>query len=218
MTSTAGLAGEEFKYHFYDATSGTLAYVSVIIPDDGLSTPHIVSLELVCPDLGAAEMIPGLHDLETALLELHGANIPPLEIKCDRRGTGKALLHLLLSGSVFSQLFSRMRKLTVLLHYRPEYRPRYYYPYEILSAPTHFTLSDVTISLSTAQRVEWLRCGYNSRNAYLHGLLRAAQEGAPAGNASPGVDTVDRVVAGRLEEDAEAEEQENKLEDAGTGA
>ena len=119
-------------------------------------------------------------DFETALIRLGGTGVPLLRVDCHSREITKTVLDLLLARTIFSQLFGQARKVYVILHEQEKVCLELL-PYDILSAPTQFTLNDVTISLNTTQRAEWLLCEQKiERDAHLHELLHAAQAGASA--------------------------------------
>ena len=189
----------------------------VAIDDDQLNGPYVDVVQYYCPDTVDDADIPShFEGLEIALTNLNGTHIPRLEIYCGARETAKSISRLLLEGSVFSHYLGELKK--VSLWFKNDIELVDILPNEILSAPTQFTLDDITIPLSTAQRAEWLISrdyyGYDRRN-YLRGLLEAFCAATAAPDADPQLATItlpeaEAGVSARTEVDAESARQVNK--------
>ncbi|EKM52851.1 uncharacterized protein PHACADRAFT_261507 [Phanerochaete carnosa HHB-10118-sp] len=113
-----------------------------------------------------------LEQLEAGLIDVNDPDAPELCIECENVETGRALIHGILEGRVSAQLRTRPRQVIVDIA-----RPRRSLTIEdILSAPTCISQNDGTISLTAAQRTQWvLRKDVFERRKYLSKLVRAAR-------------------------------------------
>ena len=170
-----------------EASSMWFGNVVVAIDHAQLNDPYIDVVRYYCPDtVNDADMPFHFEGLEIALSDLNGAHDPHLEIHCLTRKTAKSISRLLLEGNILSHYLGELKK--VSLWFKDDIELIYILPNKILSAPTQFTLNDITIPLNTAQRAEWLISkdyyGYDWRN-YLRGLLEVFCAATAAPDADP---------------------------------
>ena len=196
--------------------------VIVAINHDQPNNPYIDVVRYYCPDTVDDADIPShFEGLEIALSDLNATHVPLLEIHCGTHMTAKSISRFLLGGSILSRYLGELKK--VSLYFKADTKSLIpILPDEILSAPTRFTLDDITISLDTAQRAEWLLSkdeeGHNRRNRYLQDLLEASRAATAAPDADPQLATstlpeAKVSVSARTEAGAESERQVNKDEE-----
>ena len=193
-----------------------LGSVVVAIDHDQPNNPYIHLVLYSCPDTVDDADIPShFEGLEIALIDLNGTHVPLLEIHCRTRKTAKSISRFLLEGSILSHYLGELQKVALILDY-----PGWVsiLPDEILSAPTQFTLDDITISLDTARRAEWLLSKdhlHSWRDRYLHDLLEASRAATAASDADPQLATstlpeAEADVSARTEAGAESVRDVNK--------
>ena len=166
-----------------ESSDGWFGGVVVVIDRDQPNNPYIDAVQYSCPDTVDDADIPSpFEGLETALIDLNGTHVPRLEVHCRMRKTAKSISKFLLDGSIFSRYFGELKKVSLCL--QDDFGWVSILPDKILSAPTQFTLDDITIPLDTAQRAEWLTSmdehGFDRRDFYLRGLLEASRAASAA--------------------------------------
>lgn len=97
-----------------------------------------------------------------------------MTIACSTRDIAISLLDVLFSGKILRQLHSSLKRI-ILSVPSESVRPLCIQSKDILSAPTRFALGSDVISLTAAQRAEWLlRKSREKQEDYLRELLRTA--------------------------------------------
>ena len=199
-----------------ESSSAWFGLVVACIDHDQPNSPYIDLVRYPCPDtVDDADIRSHFEGLEIALIDLNGTHVPRLDIHCRTRKTAESISRFLLESSIFSHYLGELQKVSLFLNYRGWAT---ILPDEILSAPTQFTMNDITILLDTAQRAEWLLSKdrwHSWRDRYLQDLLEAAHAASAAPDANsqlamitpPGAD-----VGGpaQTEENAESRRQVNK--------
>ena len=117
--------------------------------------------------------------LEHGLLELNGNQVPELTLEFERREYASDSLRVMLEESALSRLCA-LDKVEI----KRSFQGRKYFRIpgrDIINAPTHHTVDDFTITLDTAQRVEWLlQYPPQTKEPYLDRLLQTARAQAQA--------------------------------------
>ncbi|EKM52852.1 uncharacterized protein PHACADRAFT_186901 [Phanerochaete carnosa HHB-10118-sp] len=142
--------------------------------------PYIEHVMFACSDAGGVGMPSELlSQLEAAFTDINGPDIPRLWIKCETTNIVRVLIHGILEGCVLSQLCAtHPRKVSVDAPETGAFAAE-----EILSAPTCVSVGDETISLTAAQRAEWVLLLWDSqRDGYLRELWDAAHTTRAATN------------------------------------
>ena len=132
-------------------------------------------------------------ELEHGLLELNGNQVPRLELYFESRECASDLLRLVLEGNALSRLCA-LDKVEIMGNSLFRIRRQ-----DISNTPTHHTVDNFTITLDTAQRIEWLLWWLGDKKAYLDRLLETARARAQADGPKDEARTEAAVVEGSSE-------------------
>ncbi|EKM52865.1 uncharacterized protein PHACADRAFT_261528 [Phanerochaete carnosa HHB-10118-sp] len=101
------------------------------------------------PDSGDINMSSVLAQLEAALIDMNGPDVPRLCVRSITEETGRALIDGILGKRFLTQLCMYPTKVSIQI-------ANPWTAGEIFSAPTCISWDDETIPLTTAQRTEWV--------------------------------------------------------------
>lgn len=171
--------------------------------------PCVYEVMFQCPEAGGMDILSLVGQLEAALIDLNGTDIPRLCIACKATDVARVLVTGILEGRVLARLHAWPRQVSLQVDRAFNLLTME----EIFSAPTCISHVDETLSLSTAQRVEWLLRYHFHRDEYLQELLHAAEEAKVTADTSPGLEPCvgqgsDEGIAERIPEDADADAEE----------
>ena len=156
--------------------------------------PHISCVSLTFPDMPKAGDGMKWDELEHRLLELNANQVPRLNLDFKSRECASDLLHLVLEGEVLSRLCA-LNRVAIVYNWQFSIRSQ-----DIINTPTHHTIDDFTITLDTAQRIEWLLQSWpTNRKLYLDRLLETARARAQADGPKDEARTEAAVVEGPSE-------------------
>ena len=137
--------------------------------------PRISSVHLTVPYMLKAGDGMKWDQLEHGLLELNSNHVPELCLDFGSRECVSDLLRLVLEGNALSRLCA-LDKVAIKSWLLSWIRSQ-----DIRNTPTHHTVDDFTITLDTAQRIEWLLYDEpKDRKAYFDRLLETARARAQA--------------------------------------
>ena len=136
--------------------------------------PHISRVHLTVLDMLKAGDGMKWDELEHGLLELNGNQVPELELHFIGWKRPSDLLRLVLEENALSRLCA-LDKVEIVGYSLSRIRSQ-----DIRNTPTHHTVDDFTITLDTAQRIEWLLWWPGGKKAYLDHLLETARARAQA--------------------------------------
>lgn len=153
------------------------------IPDDNSVHPKTSPIALGCSAsiFDTPDGTKRWADLEAALVDLRGQDLPRLTIDCQTRVIAVRVLRDLLSGTILPQLHGQRRQVTVRVSDRDIVLNTTIRPEDIRSAPSYLWYHSGSVPLDTAQCVEWLlRKGEKEKEAYLQDLAAAKAARASA--------------------------------------
>lgn len=173
------------------------------------------------------DMIQQWASFESAITDVSGTDIPGVRIAFSSRDTAKEILTLLLSGSILPQLHRHLRKVQLMVTVEDIKLYSTLSSQDIDLAPTQVTVDDGTMSLSDAQRAEWLlsrsnwrhRDQWDKREEYVRGLVDAARAAAATADVGDqkGRSSADEVqgATSKPTQETAGEEEHGDEEDAG---
>lgn len=174
-----------------------LAAVVIVIPEDNNMRPYVKAIEMAYGKgtCNSSDAIRQWVSFDAALIDAAGTNTISVSIQPQSKGDAEKILILLLSGIILSQLHRHLREIWIIVADEDIGLYLDISLDDILLAPTQVTIDGETISLSVAQRAEWLLSRSNGarwklrkprdrREEYVRGLFHAARAAVAMTDAS----------------------------------